>query len=320
MSGGFDRNTRNKVVRLQTLTKPTGGGITTLELPKTGFLARLWLRINATASGTITSPNPLGASSIIRRVRLSTNSGIDIFSVSGPGYAYLLDELLESEFHRGQSQNEGRTAVSAASFNLDMVIPVQVNLRDPIGLVMLQNEQLQVILTVDWEADANVGTGATVTATCDPYLEYYTVPIDPEDYPPLNVIHQIQEDTMLVAGAGDTIYNVLRGATYLQMAHGLGIGVSGADGFSRCVLRMNQSDTIYDVTPDFLTMQSRLLRGRARVPGTIPFDFMASSGLGTYGLPRDLINSALVTDFQSVITATGAGTLYTLRRMLLPLG
>jgi len=45
-------------------------------------------------------------------------------------------------------------------------------------------------------------------------------------------------------------------------------------------------------------------------------DRMGSSGLGNYGLMRDMFDSTALTDMASLITATGAGTLYTVRRGL----
>jgi hypothetical protein len=228
--------------------------------------------------------------------------------------------MLDIQYFRGQAQNQGRAAVSAASFNLDMVIPVMMNLRDPVGLIMLQNEQLTATLTVDFAADTTVATGATVTATVTPFVEIFTVPVDPADYPPLNMLHTVLEESQAVPATGEITYNLPRGNTYLQIAHGLGIGASGSDKFDRVRTRVNQSDFIYDVTPGFLDMEHNLLRGRNRPAGGIYLDLMGSTGLGMYGLGRDLFNSALVTDFANVINATGTGTLYTLRRQLVTIG
>jgi hypothetical protein len=105
----------------------------------------------------------------------------------------------------------------------------------------------------------------------------------------------------------------------MQMLHGLGIGAAGSDAFNKVALRVNQSDYLQNTPPDYLDLEHRLYRGRARPAGGIFFDFAASSGLGCYALARDLVNSALVTDLATVITATGAGTLYTVRRQLLTL-
>lgn len=322
MAGGFAVNTRRKILPLTgAVTRPVGGGtFGPYTLPKTGLLARLYLALRGSVAGSLSAPNALGMASIISRVRVVANSGLDLYNVSGPGYAYLLSETLESEYFNAASQNTGRSAVTATTFNLDMVLPIAVNMRDPSGLIMLQNEQTIVNLYIDWLADASVATGATVTLTTgDLFMEVFTVPPDPQDWPNINIVHQCLEDQQAVPGAGDFPYNWPRGNTYMQMLHGYGIGAAGTDNFSKVALRVNQSDYLQNTPPDYLDLEHRLLRGRARPAGGIFFDFAGSSGLGCYALARDLVNSALVTDLATVVTASGAGTLYTVRRQLLTL-
>lgn len=315
----FLMSTRRKRIPLPTMTKPTGGGSVSVNLPKTGLLGGIYLAIRGTVSGTLSAPNALGMSSIVRRVRVTSNSSIDIYSTSGAGYCYLLQEGLESEYFLASGQNTGRSAVTATSFNLDMYIPIALNLRDPVGLLMLQNEQTLVTLTVEFETDSVVATGATVAATVVPYMIIYTVPVDADALPELNVIHQITEESQIQSGAGDITYYAPRGNIYLQLFHGYGIGVSGTDAFNRFKTRVNQSDFWEDTGVDGLDIEHRLLRGRARPAGGIFVDYLGTSGLGNYGLSRDLFNSNLVTDYASIITATGAGTLYSVRRQLVTL-
>lgn len=325
MTGGFERNTRNKIIRLPALTKPAGGGITTIELPKTGFLARLYLSISITTAGTITTQNPLGAASAIKRIRVTTNSGLDLFNVSGVGNTYLLQNFQELEAINGrQPKNQGTsTLVTATSYNLDMVVPIMLNMHDLVGMVLLQNEQLQVLLSVEWESDVNVilTGGGTLTGTCNPSLEFFTVPVDKADYPPLNVIHQIIEDQIAIGAVGDYIYNLPRGNTYLQMLLGYGIAAAGgADNWNRLIMRINQSDILYDYNVGLIDQRVGYINNLTRALGTIPLDLLGSDGLGAYGTARDFINSALLTDFQLVLTTTATGNLFVIRRMLLPLG
>jgi hypothetical protein len=319
MAGNFMKASRLARIPLEARTRPTGGGVVTGTLPKTGFLAGLLFDIEGAVAGSLSAPNALGFSSIISRLRVQTNSAIDLFSVSGAGYAYLLDEALETEYFRAQGQNEGRTAVTATTFNLSMYVPIAINLRDPVGLVMLQNEQTVVSYSIDFLADASVATGATVTATVKPTMLYYTVPTRAEDFPRLDILHTIIEDQNAVSASGDYTYNLPRGYTYLQMLHGLGIGVSGSDGWSRIRERINQNTYTLDDDTDVQDQLARLTRGRARVAGAINVDYVGMSGFGSYGQWRDAINSRQVTDLAHVITATGAGTLYSIRRMLIPL-
>ncbi|HEY7417549.1 MAG TPA: hypothetical protein VH593_20365 [Ktedonobacteraceae bacterium] len=322
MAGGFAVNTRRKILPLTgAVTRPVGGGtFGPLTLPKTGLLARIYLALRGTVAGTLTVPNGLGFSSIISRMRIQANSGIDIFNVSGAGYHYLLRNSLESEYVDPVGQSTGTTAVTATTFNLDAVIPIALNMRDPTGLIMLQNEQTIVNLFIDWLADASVASGATVTLTTgDAFLEVFTVPPDPKDWPPLNVIHQCLEDQQQIAAAGDFPYYWPRGNTYVGVYHGAGIGAAGSDLFNRFAVRVNQSDYLQSTPADFLDMEYRLQKGRVRPAGGIFVDLLATSGLGCYGLARDMFNSALVTDLASVITATGAATLFTVRRQLVVL-
>jgi hypothetical protein len=319
MAGGFVANTRRKIVQLPTQTRPTGGGTTAINLPKTGLLGSIFLAIRGSIAGTLTSPNGLGFASIISRVRLTLNSGIDLINLSGAGYHYLLREVLESEYVDIAGQSNARSAVSAAAFNLDMVLPMAINMRDPLGLVMLQNEQTLLTLNIDWLADANVATGATVTATAIPYIELFTVPVDPADYPPINILHQILEDQQAISGAQDWVYNWPRGNTYLQVLHGVGIGAAGTDTFSKVAVRVNQSDYLQNSDIPFRDMEFRRLRGRARQAGGIYLDLLGTSGLGNYGLTRDVFNSQLVTDLATVITTTGAATAYNVRRQFVVL-
>jgi hypothetical protein len=319
MAGGFVANTRRKIVQLPTQTRPVGGGTTSINLPKTGLLAGIVLAIRGSVAGTLTVPNPLGFASITNRIRLTLNSGIDIFNVSGAGYNYLLREVVESEYIDVSGQNNARSAVSAAAFNLDMYVPVAINMRDPLGLILLQNEQTLLTLNIDWTADGTVATGATVTATAVPYIELFTVPVDPQDFPPINIIHQTLEDQQAISGAQDWVYNWPRGNTYLQVLHGVGIGAAGADGFSKAQIRVNQSDYLQSTDLPYLDLEFRKLRGRARPAGGIYFDLLGTSGLGNYGLTRDVFNSSLVTDLASVITTSGAYTAYNVRRQLVVL-
>lgn len=314
----FSESTRLKKSQLADIARPVGGGASLpLALPKTGLLFGLFLAIRGSVAGTLSAPNALGMASIVRRVRLNINSGHDLVSFSGAGYHYGLREMLDAEYIDPGGASNARSAVTAATFNLDMFVPVCVNLRDPVGAIMLQNEATVVQLHIEWETDAVVATGATVTGTVTPYMLWFTVPPDPRSMPNLSILHQIVEDARAVGAAGEFEYNWLRGNNYIQVFHGMGIGAAGADTFSRVRLRINQSDYIQESDVKLLDMEHRLLRGRARPAGGIYLDFLGTSGLGNYGLTRDFIDSSQATDIASVLTATGATTLYTIRRQLI---
>jgi hypothetical protein len=321
MAGGFAANTRQKIIVQPALVKPAAAGITELQIRRTGLLARIYLKINALGAGAVGAANPLGWSSAIRRVRLVANSGLELFSVTGPGYTYMLQHMLESQYAAATPQNDGALAVDvAAAKELDMVIPIAVSMMDFTGLVLVQSEQILVTLQIDWETDANVGgAGFSYTATATPYVEFFSIPLDPADAPDLSRAHVILEESRAIGGAGQFIYEPLRRPTYLQLAHGSGFGVAGADNFTTARLRVEQSNYLFDGDVNALNMLWNFHHGYARVPGVWIYDWMASSGLGNYGGARDRVNTATITSFESEFNAVAAGTLTTIRRMLVDL-
>lgn len=313
----FARSTTQTDYLQADITRPVGGGASaSLQLNRVGLLGYLLLAIRGAVAGTLTVPNALGMASIIRGIRLTANQGVDIVNISGAGYHYGMREVIESEYVDPCGQSNARSAVTAVAYNLDMVIPIQVNQRDPIGLINLQDTGATMSLSVDWEADATVATGATVTGTVSPTLILYTVPPDPANLPDLSIIQTWIQDTRVISGAGDYTYDWLLGSQYLQVLHMAGIGASGTDNWSRYQLRnqQNQFPLIYNVPNQDILF--RWYRGRARPAGLIVIDRLASSGLGNYGTVRDVFDSAKATDAASIITFAGAGNLYTIRRGL----
>lgn len=327
MAGGFLANTRRRFLPLETKSVSSGGADRLIwNLPKSGILSSIYLKARVTVTGTLSNQNPLGGAAIIDRVRVNVNSGVDLINLTGPGYHYGIAYLL-NEYGLGAVSPNAQAAIAAnTTYVLDLWLPIAVNNRDPIGMVLLQSEQVAVQLVVETLAAGQVATGATLSGSVTPYLETYTVPADPGDLPPLNIAHQILEETTGITATGDFTYYWPRGGQYLAIIHMLGIAAGGGtDKWSQCRIRVNQSDTIEvhePATQDFLFSLNVTGAGTGlavRPKGVMLLDFIGTSGLGTYGLARDMINSALVTDIATVITVTATDTLRTIRRQLLPL-
>lgn len=317
----FQQSTRLKYVNVTTLTKPVGGGITQIDIPKSGLLHRLYLRISVTTAGALSVLNPYGISAAIRRVRLTLNSGIDLINISGPGYHWLLRDMVDN-FLDVSAQSTARNAIlTATTYNLDMVLPVSLNAKDAIGLVMLQNEETLATLVIDWESDANLATGMTLTGTCTPMMAVFEVPQDPRSYPDLSVLQQIIEDSVAVPAGADYTYNWQRGATYLGTYH-----LMQANGFTRAVLRAQQSMILADLDAGRMVALQNSINERdltlsgGAITGSdkrIFWDFSGTDGLGMFGVGRDVIDSSRLTDLATVITPAGVATLTTVRRQLI---
>jgi hypothetical protein len=316
----FAQNTRRKVLNLGLRQKAAASPNPLVwDIPKTGLLAGIYVNITGTIAGALGALNPLGKASIVRRVRLIANSGIDLINISGPGYHYLLRDNLEG-YADPVPQSDARAVVAAAAFDVSMYLPITINSRDPLGLFMLQNEATLLQLSIEFETDASVAVNAVVTANVTPFIEVFTVPARTEDWPPLNIIHQIVEETRAIPAAGMFEYKWPRGNTYAQVLHAAGIASAApADNWTTAALVVNQSDVLWSVTPGGLGMEYSRSHGRVRLLGTIPIDLLGTSGLGCFGSARDMLYSAMVTEISTQINAVAPGTFYTLRRQLVAL-
>lgn len=316
----FVDNTRLKLVKTQTMTRPVGGGQTFVELPKAGILMGILIPISVTIAGTLTVPNADGLASVIKRIRLQINAGQVIFDISGRGYFYLLSQMIQDNYNMAIYTN-ALAAVTAATFNLDIFIPVALNTRDEIGLIMLQSLQTFATLVIDWEADTTVATGATITGTASPELMIFEVPSDKADMPRLNTIHQVLEETVAISAAGDYDHHIPIGATLVGEYYLIPAG------YSNCQLRLQSSNVIEDFTPQqhrlfYLLVTSRDLTLAGAYTGflnRIFLDFAGSDGLGQFGSVRDLINTGALSDIVTRITMVGATTLTAVRRQIVQL-
>lgn len=323
----FYQGMRLKRARLGTITKAAGqsGVITPQQLPRVGLLQGIRLDISVVVGGTLGTATTAGIQAAIRRVRVNVNSGQDIYNVSGTGYSSMLKYFMGPEYFLANqvaaSGNQGRSPVALGTFGLDMYIPIAMNRRDPWGLFNLQSESSTVTLEIDFAPDTDLASTGTVAVTVQPSMDYFTIP-NPIPAIPTGYVHQIIEDIQAVPAAGDFAYSPLRGQTYLQIAHGLILGDSAtaADTFNRFRVIVGSSDYWRDDTVGQLDIDWQLNYGSLRPAGVIVQDYMASSELGMLGLMRDTFNTYLTTDYQHIITATAAGSLYTIRRQLVKQG
>ncbi len=315
----FQDKTRRRIIPMPSKAKGTESPLQ-FRISKAGILAGIMLDIQGTLAGTLSNLNALGKASVISRVRVSINSGVELHSFTGPQYHYLIRDQLE-DFKDVVPFTDARSAVAAAAYNVSMYIPIAINLRDPIGLFMLQNEQTEVVVSVEFEADANIATGITShTATVQPHLIIFSTPENKQDWPDFSILHSIIAESRAIAATGEQSYKLLRGNTYLGLYAAYGMGVSGSDKFDAVSIRALQSDRVETWNVAALNMGFSLTHGRARLAGTIPLDWIGTSGLGSYGSARDAIPSALISDLELVVNATAQpDTLHLVRRQLIHL-
>lgn len=329
----------------------TAGQRITFRLPRVGLLSRLFL----TFKGTNTVTDGTGAAAVsqftaynlIKRIRVLANTGAAIFDVSGYG-AYLINRvnnrhsiLTDSLFD--QTVDDGvYTAPSAAGANVlkfGLEIPVAINPRDPVGLINLQNNTTDVTVEIDFNSEygtadngsvafLTTGTATAVISAASMGLafEYFTIPRNKEDLPALNVAHQYLEESMSFASTGEQVVSLQRGNTYVQLLHYLICANALSDAIDSLTIKYNQSETPYYVPAQVQKMLQRQRYGSDLPKGTFIHDWYMSNGLPNLGNTRDFINSANVTEFQSIVNVTGGTTvtagqtsLKTIKRQLIQL-
>lgn len=318
----WPNNTRNFIVDggAKTSTATTGETLT-WDLPKTGILAGVYLKIRPSITGTPSTPSAVGQARLISRVRIMANAGINLADFSGEGYHFLIRDFLEDGVDV-VPDSTGRAAVASGDGILDMWIPTSINGRDPIGLVNLQNPDTQLRLEVEIGALSRIANDLTaLSCVVQPWYEMFRMPLAKEDRPKFDFLQTFQEDQNAVTNGVEYVYNWLRGNTYLSVVHGCTLASTAADSWTAAALRVNQNDYLRPLTNTvFYTREFNRFHGRARILGVLPFDLIALSGLGNYGSLRDLLNTAQLTDIQSVITPSATTTLYSMKRQLVYIG
>lgn len=329
----------------------TGQGILTLQ--HVGLLRRLRLRLNFPFSVTgYTTPPTLdvnGPWNIINTLRADVNGIAPLYVVSGIG-AYMIS-LLSTPFATVDSQTGAiatdasvltdvfafpsvgaagpftATAMLDLPFTVDISLPgQQLNLPTELGLWLLQNQTVDMVLTVNFNAlqGANPtvqpyqgGTGSTYAytgASIDIEREFYRIPSDPANMPVLAWAHQWVETVVPFQGTSldlpiSRAGIVLRALAYVvDGATNDGALSSKFTGMSY-VYGANETPIIVD--PGF--MRARQLRdyGRLFPRGAFLFDWYKWGGtpsqmVGSFKLTYNteaIVNQRIHFDFASSMAA-----------------
>lgn len=328
--------TRQNITELPKQSYASGGRLY-YTLPKVGLLSRLFI----TLSGTMTTTLGTGTAAlsertvfnIFKRIRLVANSGSSIFDVSGYG-TYLINTigrknslLTTSPIDTGVGAlvYAGGVEAGANTWKAVLEIPIAINERDPIGLVLLQNNATQLVLEVDLNSEyATTDIAAPIKVTGNATaafvgdigctMEYFTIPRNADDYPALNVIHQWLEQSDAISAAGAFNKSLLRGNTYMRLMHYATIGGAlNSAAIEKLRILYNQSEVPYTINQITQLALQRQRYGRDLPKGTFVHDWYMSNGLVGLGNSRDFINSANVTEFQTEVniasgTSVTAGT------------
>ena len=292
------------------------------ELPKTRLLSKVWVEVDATAtlvSDNATIPTkPFSPYGMLRRVSLDLNNGFTPYVVSGEeAYIYNMDRLNpevgdpSDSVLRGMAYQENGADTSAnggadAKIKFVLELPVTLNERDTTGLVLLQNAETQVTLSVDVDrlekAYAPAAGDEVQFKNCKitPMVETFSIPQNPQAFPDLSVLKLVSARNSHFDANGQTITELQTGTIYrklfLYFEDENGNPLENEDFQSNIELIFNQADTPYSIKPSLLSAMNHSQLGKPLPKGVYVFDF-SNQGIPNYGGSRDYIDTERITEF-----------------------
>lgn len=316
----------------------TGGAQTIeFEVPKARILHNIKLLVEAKVkvgggTGTDKWKHELSPYDVLRQVVVNFNNGFKPIQVSGSELA--MANMLYTEPHMVKPSADGSTlcmapdtGLAAASgdgnvhdirFMID--VPIGINYRDPTGMVLVQNSETLVTLSID------IGYPTTLCKLNDSEYNHtfsyesvkvaamattYSIPGDSRCWPDFSVLKILSSNN----------YHVTQGQNYIVLPGGMiyrkmilkfedenGNPMSLADITSNIELILNTADTPYSISPAMLREVDKMQSGVVFPEGCYYFswDYQGQNG---YGGARDLMDCERVTEFAVRFTSGKVGKL-----------
>lgn len=309
-------------------------------LPKARLLSKIYLEVDAivtvkATAGESVAIDPMSPYKVLRRISLDLNNGFMPFIIPGRDlFLYNLDRLnpdvlLPQASLKGVNYVEKAASAAGVDNHIKFTVelPVTLNDRDPVGLVMLQNINTSVMLTVDVATMANAyalnaANGETATfksMTITPVLETYTIPPSQDAVPDVSVLKLVSSKTDQFAGSGQNIVKLQVGTIYrklfLYFANTDGTPIKDADFNGNLELVFNQADIPYAVKPSILSARNASQLGYTLPEGCYLFDF-SFQGIPNLGGSRDYVDTENLTEFWLRFNTTNAGTVTSIAETL----
>jgi len=309
------------------------------QLPKTRLLTRIFLKVKAVAtlkssSGTIQrdAMSPYG---ILDRVELIMNNGFAPYSLSGKElFMYNVirqnPEVLlpgPSRQHMNYVENVATTAGKDNEISFMIPLPVSLNERDPIGMVLLQNPTSNVTLSVRVGELAkayklNPSNNDQVTfksLSITPMVEAYSIPTIPGGQPDLSVLKLVNSKMDSFSGGGQNTLSLDIGTIYRKLIFYIedkdGKPMTPQDISGNMQLVLNQADTPYDIQPDLLTHLNHMQLGYPLPEGMYCFDF-SYQGIPNLGGSRDYVDTERLTEFWFRFNTSKGGKIIVVKETL----
>lgn len=287
----FAASTRHNMQMLPKKVITQGSTTVQFSLPKARLLESVWLRVKANFADTETMDAVMGNfNDLIRRVSIDMNNGFQPFLISGESLI-IYNELghknrIDSIYYRREDESE-----KSVSYTLEL--PVTLNRKDLIGLILLQSQETNVTVSVD------VGNAVFQKMEIEAMCSTFSIPAVQAAFPDLSVLKLVSSRQDSIMGGGQNIVKLATGTIYrkliIKIEDAEGNPMMPADITSPIELVFNQADTPISITADMLAAYNSYQYGFGMYSGVYVFDF-SDNGIPNFGGTRDLIDSSNLTE------------------------
>lgn len=317
----FAQATRQNFQMLPSKKVESENSTVVFDLPKVRLLSKIMVEFDAIATlksttGTNIPLKVFNVHEMVRRISLDLNNGFSPFVVSGRELHLYNINRLNPDVLNPQANVKGITSAGTTTsaggtenrIKFQVMLPVTLNDRDTTGLILLQNAETNVQLSIDIAkiADAynlNVSNGDTVSfksMTITPMIETFSIPPIPEAFPDISVLKLVSSKANSFAGNGQNIVPLQTGTIYRKLVMYFedenGAPLKDADFNGNLELVFNQADVPYAIKPSVLSAMNHSQLGYPLPDGVYVFDF-SNQGFPNYGGARDYIDTEKLTEF-----------------------
>lgn len=296
----------------QMIGKKNVGPSQTVEfnVPKARIVEGFRLHMKGTATGATLTAGGYEVYDLIRRISVDFNNGFSPVVCSGAQLARI-NTLSPAARLIPAAAAGGLCVVDGESFDFMLDIPLALNYRDPVGLVLAQNQETNITVTIDTANPATVLEGATdFTATIELECNSFSIPANTNYLPDMSVL-KVVDARNEVFTAGQNYIKLPVGMIYRKMV----FKFENADGdvlnmdeiTSNIELVLNTADIPYSISPAMLKKFNIMQVGIDMGTGVFFFSFDWQGLAANYGGSRDLLDTERITEFALRFNASVPG-------------
>lgn len=296
----------------QMIGKKSVGPSQTVEfaVPKARIVEGFRLRMKGALTGGSLTAGGYDVYDLIRRISVDFNNGFSPVVVSGAQMARI-NTLSPAARLIPAAADTGLCVVDGANFDFMLDIPLVLNYRDPVGLVLAQNQETNITVTIDTANPANIIEGATdFTATLELECNSFSIPANTNYLPDMSVL-KVVDARNEVFTAGQNYIKLPVGMIYRKMVFKFetadGEPLTAEEITSNIELVLNTADIPYSISPDMLKKFNIMQVGMDMGAGVYFFSFDWQGLAASYGGSRDLLDTERITEFALRFSASVPG-------------